>query len=277
MSIQLIALDLDRTTLDGQSRLSPRNRRALEAAIAAGVYVVVASGRSLNSLPREVVELPGLEYAVTCNGAAIHSLTTGECLLRRRIPAGAVREILTRTAGEPVTYEGFLEGRAYGSADYLRHPERYDASPRSVAYVKSTRTPVEDIRAFLLEQEGKLDGMDVVVKDETEQRRVWGLLEGVEGIYLTSSAPQLVEIAHREAGKHRSVAWLTRHLGLAPEQVAAFGDGDNDAELLRFAGLGVAVANASHACRAAADYVTGHHAEDGVGQAIEKILDGTLP
>ena len=58
MSIQCIALDLDRTTLNGEGRLSPGNRQALEYAIAKGVHIVIASGRSFASLPRDVTAVP---------------------------------------------------------------------------------------------------------------------------------------------------------------------------------------------------------------------------
>lgn len=58
MDIQCIALDLDRTTLDAQGRLSPANRQALEHAISKGVHIVIASGRAFRSLPRDVVSVP---------------------------------------------------------------------------------------------------------------------------------------------------------------------------------------------------------------------------
>ena len=77
MPIQCIALDLDRTTLDGEGRLSPGNRRALEYAIAKGVHIVIASGRSFASLPRDVTAVPGIEYAITSNGAAVYHVPTG--------------------------------------------------------------------------------------------------------------------------------------------------------------------------------------------------------
>ena len=57
--------------------------------------------------------------------------------------------------------------------------------------------------------------------------------------------------------------------------MAAFGDGDNDVDMLAYVGRGIAVANATPACLAAADLVTGRHDEDGVAQGIYQILDGS--
>ena len=68
------------------------------------------------------------------------------------------------------------------------------------------------------------------------------------------------------------LAFLTAHLGIPREAVCAFGNADNDADMLEWAGMGIAVANGSPACLAAADAVTGHYLEDGVAQAFDGLL-----
>ena len=80
MDIKCIALDLDRTTLNAQGRLSDGNRKALSHAIEQGVRIVIASGRSFHTLPKDVLSVPGIEYAITSNGAAIYNIPTGKCL-----------------------------------------------------------------------------------------------------------------------------------------------------------------------------------------------------
>ena len=67
-NIRLIALDLDDTTLRSDGSLSSQTKKAIQAAIGAGLEVVVASGRSLHSLPKAVSEIPGIRYAITSNG-----------------------------------------------------------------------------------------------------------------------------------------------------------------------------------------------------------------
>ena len=68
MDIKCIALDLDRTTLNAQGRLSDGNREALEYAISRGIHIVIASGRPLGSLPEDVLSVGGIEYAITSPG-----------------------------------------------------------------------------------------------------------------------------------------------------------------------------------------------------------------
>ena len=78
MDIQLIALDLDRTTLNSQGKLSKTNYNALSQAIKNGVHVCIASGRAFDTLPSDVLSVPGIEYAITSNGAAVYNIKTKE-------------------------------------------------------------------------------------------------------------------------------------------------------------------------------------------------------
>lgn len=74
------------------------------------------------------------------------------------------------------------------------------------------------------------------------------------------------------SSKGASIEWLLKRLGKTPDVCMAIGDGENDKEMLRFVGLGVAMGNAGPAAREAADVLTGTDAEDGVAQAIEKYI-----
>lgn len=73
MKIKMIALDLDRTTLNRNGRLSDENRKVLTELLNRGIHVVPASGRSLTSFPPEILTLPGLKYVITSNGAAVYN------------------------------------------------------------------------------------------------------------------------------------------------------------------------------------------------------------
>lgn len=273
MGIRCIALDLDWTTLNARGRLSERNREALERAIARGIHVAVASGRSLDSLPGDILDIPGIRYAITSNGAAVYDLEAGVCLHAWKMTAKSVEDILRLTESEPVGYEAFIDGRAYGQREYVEDPVSFGAEAASIPYIQSTRRPVADFRGFLMEHRNELDGMDVIVDGDATKQRLWReLSEQVEDIYVTSSVKQLLEISYKDSGKHSGVKFLLKHLGLKPEELAAFGDGDNDAEMLRYAGIGYAVANASETCRAAADVIAPHHDADAVAWGIGQIL-----
>ena len=84
--------------------------------------------------------------------------------------------------------------------------------------------------------------------------------------------PHFIEFAAGSASKESALQVLTRQLGITSAQVMAFGDAENDAEMLSFAGIGVAMGNAAEILKQIADMVTASNAEDGVAQTIEKLL-----
>ena len=298
MKIKCVALDLDRTTLDSQGHLSEENRTAIESAVAAGVHVVVASGRALDSLPEEITDIKGIRYAITSNGAAVYDLCERKCLRQFKITPESVEDILRHTdpgqtkaanreeaeVSEPeggkadgyereISYEAFIDGRAYAEKRYVEEPVRFGATPHAVTYIQKTRTPVADMRTFIREHKSELDCIDLVVKSEKIKQKLWKTLrKTIEDVYITSSVRQLLEMSHRDAGKESGAKVLLEYLGLTREELAAFGDGDNDSGLLKFAGIGFAVANASPECRDAADEIVASNDENGVAQGINKIL-----
>lgn len=273
MSIKCIVLDLDRTTLDRDGKLSAQNRRTLEELIEKGVEVVIASGRAYATLPADVMSVTGIRYAICCNGATVYDVTTGECLKRYGLPADALESVLAATADETVSYEGFIDGIAYAGREYIENPVKYGATPQAVAYVQATRHMRENITAFLLANKNRLDSMDVIVRDKESKDRIWKKIRNTaKEVYITSSVEQLIEIAHQNAGKKAGTEFVAEQLGLKREEIAAFGDADNDIDMLQYAGVGIAMENASERCKAAADYITKHHTEDGVSYGVRRIL-----
>lgn len=274
--ISLVALDLDRTTLDKAGSLSDRNREALLEAMRRGITICIASGRCYDSLPACVRAVPGIRYAITGNGACLYRLSDGKRLKAFLISAAATRIILD-TAEDfapqtPIAYEAFLDGKAYAGSDYFKDPVRFGATDAAVPYIRATRRPVPDIRQFIRSHAGELDSIDIVTGAEEMKREIEEALHArTQEIYTTSSVRQLLEISDRHSGKGRALQALAQMLSIPREQTAAFGDADNDVQMLRWAGTGIAVANATPAALAAADMVTKRHDEDGVAWGLKML------
>ena len=157
--VKCIALDLDGTTLNSSGELSIRMEAALLKAASQGIEIIVASGRSLASLPVCIRRIPGNRYAVISNGAAVYDLVSGELLRAYRMTAESVEAVLAVTEralmvgtwasgeGVPLAYETFIEGVPYAQASYVADPVRYGAAERAISYIQWPRRPVEDRRA----------------------------------------------------------------------------------------------------------------------------------
>ena len=273
MNIKCIALDLDRTTLNASGRLSDGNYNALCHAIENGVHIVIASGRSFDTLPKDVLAVPGIEYAITSNGAAIYHIPTSTCLHEYKMTPDSVECIIQIAKQHETALEVFIDGKAYALKAYVEDPVSYGTTPQAIPYIQSTRIPIDDIISFIREHIDHIDSMDIVVSGEQQKQLIWNELKyNCDEIYITSSVSQLIEISHKDAGKHSGLRFIREYLNLKSEETAAFGDGDNDIDLLKEAGIGIAMENASSKCKDAATFITKHHDKDGVAYGITEFL-----
>jgi len=262
MSIRLIASDLDGTLLTDQKTLSPETVKTLRWAADKGIYLVPVTGRSYTAVPDFIKEFPGVEYVITSNGGAVYSAASGE--------PESVEAAFKAPRPDNMAVEIFIEGRPYSEMSYVNDPKAYGATEYGAEYVRRTRTPVEDLESFAMENRDRLDSMAFVCADpaEREEFRLY-LRNHVPDIYVTSSVSHLLEIGHKDAGKGNTLRYLMDYLGVDREETMAVGDGDNDISMLRAVRHGVAVRNGTKACRDAAVRVTGSNQEDGVAQAVK--------
>ena len=269
-NIKLVALDLDDTTLRSDATLAPETADAIKSAIASGIEVVVASGRAFRSLPKSVLSIDGVRYAISSNGAAIERVSDGSRLMSFVLKQHAVMKVLEAFKGE--RFEAFINGQPYCDSEYISDPLRFGCSEAYVEYVRTTRLPIDDMPTFIEENIDRLDSIDVLCGTVGHKSSLWERTKLLSDVYVTSSSPRLIEISDSRAGKGAALRYLTEYLGINPEHTAAFGNGDNDADMLRFAGLGVAVKNASPACIAAADYICETNNDLGVAKTIMKMI-----
>ena len=271
--IRLIALDLDGTLLTTDKRLTERNRNALLRAGEKGIAIVPVTGRIFNGLPRSVLELPCLKYAILCNGASVYDVAGDRLLCRAEMPLAQALEIMSWLDEQPVIYDCYAEGRGFMTEAMWNRIDQYAWSPIVVDYMKSIRTPVPELKAFLRAraQAGGIQKIQAFCRDEETQRRLLGHMP-FSGIAVSSSVPRNIEINRWDATKGRALLALAKHLGLERDQVMAFGDGLNDISMIESAGVGVAMGNAVEAMRNVADRITATNDEDGVAAVIEALL-----
>ncbi|MBQ3477436.1 MAG: HAD family phosphatase [Clostridia bacterium] len=269
--IRLIALDLDGTLLTTDKRLTDRNRTALLRAGEKGMTVVPVTGRIFNGLPRSVLGLSCLKYAILSNGASVYDVANDRLLCRAEIPLDQALDIMAWLDGQPVIYDCYAEGRGFMTEAMWNQIDRYAWSPIVVDYMKSIRTPVPELKAFLRQKGWDIQKIQAFCRDDETQRRLLGHMP-FSGIAVSSSVPRNIEINREDATKGRALLALAKHLGLEREQVMAFGDGLNDISMIESAGVGVAMGNAVDEVRRVADIVTATNDEDGVAAVIEALL-----
>lgn len=272
MKIQLIALDLDGTTMNSANRLSAYNRKALEEAIASGVNVVVASGRAFDSLPQEVLKIPGLRYAISSNGAHITDLSSGEYIYSSYLEAETVELAIQLAQNENLMVEAFCDGKPYIQEELYEDIRVNGSVYRNQEYVLTTRKPVADIYRFMADHRDELENINFFFYDEKRLLEMSPKIHALPQCNVVSSVKNNIEIGGLGSSKAKALEVLSSKLEIPREEIMSFGDAGNDIPMIRYAGWGVAMGNAWDDVKAAADYIAESNDEDGVGRTIRKYV-----
>ena len=276
MRYRLLALDLDGTALDPAGDLTDDVRDAVAAARASGLRVVLCTGRRFRTALPVAQELSLSGAIVVNNGVLVKDLASGRTLSHRYLSDGVSAEVLAlvREAGSPLVYVDAYEERIdiliedYGRAhpfqreyledntDFTRVVDDLENTGRDDVIMMSTMGDEATLRALRSRAE----------RDLGRRVRMHSLIN-------KNYRGQILEFLAPGTGKWPALRRIAADEGIDPRQIAAVGDDDNDVEMIRGAGLGIAMGNAVDSAKAAAVHVTRSNAEGGVVEAIERVLE----
>ena len=272
LPVRMVALDLDGTALDPLGRITVREEKALRRAMSMGVHIVVATGRAFHSLPDEVLDFDGIEYAVTSNGAQVTRLKDKKLIYENCIGAASACAIADILEKSDVRTEAFTDGRAYIDRREFEAIRDGIETTRDRRYVLSTRIPVDNIFDFIREHSVRIENISINYPSDEAKARFTEVLKRIPEVTLTSSFSLNSEIGGATASKADGLSHLMEKLGISREALMACGDSPNDGAMIRMAAIGVAMGNAVAEVKEMADYVTASNSEDGVAKAIERFV-----
>jgi len=267
---KLIISDLDGTLQGFGGAVSPAVKDAIHAAIQAGCRFTLATGRILQSVLPFAEDLQVNAPLICCSGALVIDHRTREELYKRTLPIPLVHEAMR------YAMEAGLRCSAYFD-DYttsLRSPG--DGRGFSEWLGDSANRPVPAPFEYLRRE--PMNCLLWEVNEDVTPLMVERLQERVGNqLRIVQTTPNLIECLLPDVSKAHAAAILSAHLGIPRGQVMALGDNNNDVELLKWAGLGVAVGSATPAARAAASHVVGPVSEDGAADALLRFILGAEP
>ncbi|MEJ8278717.1 HAD family hydrolase [Pseudonocardia spirodelae] len=260
---RLVATDVDGTLLDDRDTVTPRTVAALERAVAAGAGFVLVTGRPPRWIPPVLARLPAglVRLCVCANGAVLYDAVEDTVLGAHTLAPTTIRE-LAGLAGELFPGCGFGVERVGASDEFLTEPGYVHAWGEH----DGGSTDREDLLGR--------PATKVLIRapELTSEQMMGALAPKVAGLAdLTFSHPSgLIEASAPGVTKATGLAEVARRLGVTAEQTVAFGDMPNDREMLRWAGLGVAMGNAHPDLVGLADEVTTPHTHDGLAEVLER-------
>ncbi|HUW69595.1 MAG TPA: Cof-type HAD-IIB family hydrolase [bacterium] len=265
MPVQLIAIDLDDTLLTPDLTIHPANLLSVRHALSVGINVILASGRTIESMTgfAEELGLPGRGLPMICvNGSEIRDVDSGAIIRRKTLSREAclvaIRELESHgLPAQAYDDDGIIASRRNDwtdrdcqitglSARIARSPEEIASEPRSKLLSAGTPEQVARFAPLLREK-----------------------LAGIAEILI--SKPYFIEILPPGADKGEALAWVAQTRGISRQNVMAIGDSGNDVGMVSWAGLGCAPADARPEVIAAARHVSSlPHDKGAVAELIDK-------
>ncbi len=267
--IRLVGLDLDGTVFTDEKTITPATRDAIARAVRAGVAVLPVTGRPRSGLPEEVLAIPGVRYAITSNGAMCEDLAEDKVLVRLAMDEAAALRLLQIAEKYDVVADMYIDGQAYTNEENIKRVETH--IPRSFRpYFLKTRRLVRDVREVLCQKKRGAEKFNLLFCDMSRRADAWNEFEQTGLFELSGGIPTNIELNAKGVDKGRALLALAERLGFSRGQTMACGDASNDLAMLRAAGLGVAMGNATPEAVAAADVQTDTNNNDGVAKAIRR-------
>ena len=263
-AIELVAIDLDGTLLRSDKRVSSAGSDAIRQCADRGVKVVLASARPPRSV-RGVYEALQLDtISINYNGALIHDPVRGRHLQHRPMAVSLVRKVIDAARK--------TDPKCLVSIEILDkwYTDQFDPTLATETSLHFNPDFIGPLDAFLRVPVTKL--MLLAPRHRMERIR-----ETMERRFMGKAAfavsdDHLLQVMHKSVDKADALGFVAKHYGVAAERVMAIGDAPNDATMLKWAGLGVAMGNAWPATRQSADVVVASNDEEGVAQALSQYV-----
>lgn len=269
MNYKLIAIDMDGTLLTRDKRISEENIKALRRAHDEGVIIAICTGRLYAFVKAYIEQIGFRPFLLGCNGAFIRD-DRNNLIYRKTLEYDSSMYIVDVANKYNIYYQYFSDNIVFTS----------NFNSKFQTYDEWNETVRDDLKIKIVELKNDDDLKSVFQKgvlkfilnddDLNEIIKIRKDLSKDNNINVTSSLPNNIEVIDKQVDKGNALKFLCNHLNIDKKNVIAIGDNENDLEMIRFAGLGVAMGNAMDLIKENADYITKTNEDDGVAYAINK-------
>lgn len=291
VTYKLFVSDMDGTILHNHTKIADETAEMVREAEAAGIRFAIATGRNYVNA-KQILDEVGLSCPiVSSNGARVID-TSGKVLHEIDLTVDEALQVIDVLHQDDkyadVFYEMYTEAGLVASRGDLieasmknlkangddRSLEMYEFF-KNRYYVNEDVKIVDDIENFIREEAGRVYKFIAFSNHLEKMNGLWKEIEDqVEGVYVTSSGNDNIEVMARGADKGTGVTKLAEHYGIDLSEVVVIGDNLNDVPMFKVAGKGIAMANSHEDLIAISDHVTERHDEYGVANALKRVMTG---
>lgn len=273
--IKLVMTDLDETLIDHASGdhngITEESMKVIDRLIAEGVLVVPTTGRYFGGIPDYFHNENKFKYLISSNGAQIMDKVNDEVLMQSSVDKDLIYEIIAEANEKAKNIILVLSGDIVIDSRIFNN--RDQENDEFLQKLVSHGIVTDNILDFIKTNDKVIKKVDLGFDDLEYRAELYEKLKDYPGINAVSSHESNIEIMDINTSKGDALLFLQEHLDLDRSEILAIGDNDNDMSMLRNAGIGIAMGNASEEVKSHSDAVTNHVNDNGFAKAIKKYFN----
>ena len=285
---KLVAIDLDGTMLNSYGMVTENTKQVIKNTINKGTEVIIASGRTIDSIKTIAKEIGSENYFIAGNGALIYDIKKDEIIYEKFMNKQKVLEIIKICEENSIAYNIYTEKTIIAKGLKYNVLYYYKENLKKEENKKTNITIVEDVYEYIKNLENE-KFLKITVCDETKSvfNSIIRKLRTVEDIDVldvlhmsrkmikqgTEDVPieyYYTEISLKDVDKWNAIEYLANKMNISKDEIIAIGDNINDKEMIENAKVGIAMGQSTPVITEIADFVTTNNNEDGVAKALEK-------
>ena len=235
------------------------------------------SGRDYDGIPWDQLENVDINYVITTNGSAVYEAKTKKCLYEKYLDSGKMIPIFEYLLKKEIYINVFVDGVNYTPVQVYSYIDNLDLPDYVIQHMKENRKGISDLIEYLKNGDAKMQKATLNFQKQENgeflnRKEVQEYLEKCPDIKVVDGGFDNLEFTKAGTNKAAGLKFLAGHLGMTMDEVMAVGDSENDIEMLREAGLGIAMGNAADEVKSVADEITLDNEHEGVVAAIGKYI-----
>ena len=267
---KLLALDMDGTILTSQKTVSPATVKAINNLIKRGTAVTLCTGRGVAELKDYTDDFSAIPYGILNSGGCVYDFTKRQSIHRILLDDSSLIECIRAAQKVKAMHYLLTEDASVAQAEDMRDVSRFQMGMYQSLYDR-VATIVPDMETYVREHPGKSLKLCIFHRDSGTREQTRREIEHL-GMELADAETTSLEISPRGVTKALGLQILCRYLGIPIEESVAVGDADNDIDVLKAAGLSVAMGNANKTVKDLCDVIVADNDRDGVVEVIDRFF-----
>ena len=274
MKYKLICVDMDGTLLNSRHKISDISKDALKRTHDMGVHIVISTGRSYVDAEAYSNLIGVTSPVIACNGAIVREKVSDDVIHKSVIKDSVCIHLLRIFKQNNVKPSYVTPDKVYCSSLKTKIVVEYlkirGIMNKSIKLVYVT-TWSQWFNIFEIEKDNIIK-CEITAINKDKMNNLRKQLESFKEIEISSSSEYNIEITKKGTSKGKAIEILADYYKIRKEEIIAIGDSENDLSAIEFAGLGIAMGNASEEVKRKSDYITDTNDNDGIAKAMDKFI-----